>query len=81
METYTRESIAREKFMDRESMFGPQESTMKANGRWAIRMAMASGKASQVTPTLANGATISHMASESIAGVTEMSMRGSGRRV
>ena len=81
MEIFTRVSTLKEKSMDKASMSGSQENTMRASGSWAIRMAMVSGKAFLETLTLASGEITSLMDSVSIFGAMETSMRVSGRPV
>jgi len=80
-ETFTRESTPREKSMDRVSMSGSLESTMRDGGSWAIRMAMASGKELLETLISVSGEITSLTDSESISGVMEISMKVSGRPV
>ena len=67
--------------MDRASMSGSQESTMRDSGSWAIRMAMASGKVYLGTPILVSGEITSLMDSESIFGEMETNTKVSGRPV
>ena len=81
METFTRESTLREKYMDRVSMSGSLESTMRDSGSWAIRMAMASGKELLETLISVSGEITSLTDSESISGVMETNTKVSGRPV
>ena len=75
-----RESIAKAKFMAKADTLGTLANTMKDSGKGGSKRAMASGKASMGTLTLASGSKISLTALASMFGEIKICTRASGRR-
>jgi len=79
METHMKENTKKVKFMDKAGMSGKLVNIMKANGRRVSRTDTVFGVEDNLTHTSDNGKTISPTGSVSTPGVTEMSMKESGK--